>query len=116
MMLSVERENGLPISYACSRGASADRPRNLTLSFQYEFAVTDPEEDIGAEVIIQTLPALEYYILCYVAEAVGVLSCDFEHQNILGELESTTLSDVPNVVGISNANPDHWESNISTLV
>lgn len=121
-LLSVERENGLPISYAC-RGA--DRQHNLTLSFEYEFAVTDPAEDIGAEVIQQMLPALEYYILYYVAEAVGVLTCDFASQNILKEsliggslgmdVMALEAAQRTTVVGISNVDPDEWRSNKSEL-
>jgi hypothetical protein len=82
--LEVEQANGLPITVTCTSNstvAATDRRRGVIMEFDYEFAILDPKEEL-AEVMKQDLPALEFFILYYVAEETGLLECDFERQAI----------------------------------
>jgi hypothetical protein len=111
----------------------------LTLLFGYEFAIIDPRESVGGEVIQQDLPSLEYNLLYHVADAIGLLNCHsiidkqrsiFLQQQSLpltavndgaASAATTPLStssssssrdEMPLVIGLSNLQPDEWESEI----
>jgi hypothetical protein len=92
----------------------------LTLLFGYEFAVIDPREPVGGEVIHQDLPFLEYQLLYYVADAIGLHQCDTildTQRAVFIQQEQQIVADdggIPLVVGLSNLQPDEWESEIGT--
>jgi hypothetical protein len=107
-----------------------DNHQALTLLFGYEFAIIDPREPVGGEVIRQDLPQIEFNLLYHVAEAIGLLpECrgmiDAQrpiflqqqelHEATTGTVMTTTATagdEMPLVVRLSNLQPDEWESEI----
>ena len=104
------RALGLPTTLSCSASedelpnANNSSGFNVTVEFEYELAVANPNEPV-VEVTSQDIPFLEYAVLQLVAQAIHLRPCDLPAQML--DLNSNAT-----VTGLSSFHPDSVDDSV----
>ena len=104
------RALGLPTTLSCSasedelQNANNSSGFNVTVEFEYELAVANPNEPV-VEVTSQDIPFLEYAILQLLAQTINIRPCDLPAQS-LGSNSNATIT------GLSSTSPDTVDDSV----